>query len=110
LGCRAEVSFVPAYPSVINDPQAADFAIALAQQIVGQERFLRLDTAYMASEDFAFYGKEVPSCFSFIGLRPADRDSYTALHSPQFDFTDAALETGIRLMCGYALNGDRLAA
>jgi amidohydrolase len=110
MGCRAETHFTPAYPPVINDVNAAQFAMEMAQHAVGEQRFLRLDTAYMPSEDFAFYGKAVPSCFSFIGVCPPDRDSYPPLHSPQFDFTDAALEVGVRLMCEYALNANRLAA
>jgi hippurate hydrolase len=110
MGCRAETRFVPTYPPVINDDRAANFAMEIAQQAVGEQRFLRLDTAYMPSEDFAFYGKAVPSCFSFIGVCPPDRDSYPPLHSPQFDFTDAAIAVGARLMCEYALNANRLAA
>jgi amidohydrolase len=110
MGCRAEICFVPAYPPVINDASAAHFAMEVARQAVGEQRFLRLDTAYMPSEDFAFYGKAVPSCFSFIGVCPPDRESYPPLHSPQFDFTDAALGVGAQLMCEYALNANRLAA
>jgi amidohydrolase len=110
MGCRAEVRFVPAYPPVINEPKATHFAMEMAQQAVGEQRFLRLETAYMPSEDFAFYGKAVPSCFSLIGVCPPDRETYPPLHSPQFDFTDAAVGVGARLMCEYALNANRLAA
>ena len=63
-----------------------------------------------AIEDFAYYSRVVPSCFSFIGLIPSGRNSYPMLHTPQFDFTDAALATGIRLMCGYALRQDAFAS
>jgi metal-dependent amidase/aminoacylase/carboxypeptidase family protein len=64
----------------------------------------------MPSEDFAFYGQAVPSCFSFIGVCPLDRESYPPLHSPLYDFTDAALEIGARLMCEYALQSHQIAA
>ncbi len=108
FGCRAEVTFSPSYPPVHNDPAATAFADSIAERVVGKEQFLRLDRAYMASEDFAFYGRVVPSCFSFLGLIAAGRESHPMLHTPQFDFTDAALEPGIRLMCGYALAAQRL--
>ncbi|MFL5340923.1 MAG: M20 family metallopeptidase [Gemmataceae bacterium] len=107
-GCRAEVAFTPSYPPVHNDPAATELADLVAVKTVGPEAFMRLDRAYMASEDFAFYGRVVPSCFSFIGLIPTGLDSHPMLHTPQFDFTDAALETGIRLMCGYALAAHKL--
>jgi amidohydrolase len=102
-GCRADVTFTPAHPSVMNDSAATAFALGVADSVVGDGRVVRMDTPVLASEDFSFYGRVVPSCFSFIGVMPADRTDYPGLHSPQFDFSDAALETGIRLMCGYAL-------
>jgi len=108
FGCRAEVNFTPSYPPVHNDAGATAFADSIAEKVVGAERLYRMDRAYMASEDFAFYGRVVPSCFSFFGLIPPGRDSYPMLHTPQFDFTDAALDTGIRLMCGYALAAHKL--
>ena len=108
FGCHGEVAFTPSYPPVHNDPAATAFADTVALKAFGPEALHRLDRAYMASEDFAFYGRVVPSCFSFIGLIPPGRDSYPMLHTPQFDFTDAALATGIRLMCGYALAANRL--
>jgi amidohydrolase len=110
MNCRSDITFTPAYPAVINHPQTADFAMDAARRSVGEQRFVRLETAFMPSEDFAFYGKAVPSCFSFIGVRPPERESYPPLHSPLYDFTDAALEIGVRLMCEYALQGHRLAA
>jgi hippurate hydrolase len=108
FGCRAEVKFMPSYPSVQNDTRATEFALSVADEVCGPERVMRLDRAFLASEDFAYYSRVVPSCFSFIGLIPPGRDTYPMLHTPQFDFTDAALETGIRLMCGYALRQDSI--
>ena len=74
----------------------------------GPERVIRMDRAFLGSEDFAYYSRVVPSCFAFIGLIPPGLDHYPMLHTPQFDFTDAALDTGIRLMCGYALAAHKL--
>jgi len=104
FGCRAETTFTPAYPSVMNDPAATAFALSVAESIAGPNRVHRMATPVLASEDFAFYGREVPSCFSLIGVIPEGRESHPGLHSPQFDFTDAALETGIKMMCGYVLS------
>ena len=108
FGCRAEVAFSPSYPPVHNDPAATAFAAEVAEKTLSKAQVAQLDRAYMASEDFAFYGRVVPSCFSFVGLIATGHDSHPMLHTPQFDFTDAALEPGIRLMCGYALAAHRL--
>ena len=62
----------------------------------------------MGGEDFAYYGIHRPACFSFIGVCPHDRDDYPGLHTPQFDFTDAAIPVGVRLLCEWALHADEM--
>lgn len=59
----------------------------------------------MGGEDFSFYGKVVPACFFFLGLRPAgdpDGGGWPLLHSPQFDFNDDAIALGVEMMCRLA--------
>lgn len=105
MGCRAEAAFTAVHPSVMNDPATTQFALGVADSVAGAGRVVRMEAPVLASEDFSFYGRLVPSCFSFIGMIPPDRTDYPGLHSPHFDFADAALETGIKLMCTYALAG-----
>jgi amidohydrolase len=102
-GCRAELRLTPAYPATVNDPAAAEFALGVARWALGADAVSVMAEPIMASEDFAYYGRQVPSCFSFIGVRPPDRADYPPLHSPYYDFTDAAIAVGVKLMCGYAL-------
>ena len=108
FGCRAEVSYTTPFPPVTNEANATEFSLSVAEKVCGAAQVHRMDHAWMASEDFAYYGRAVPSCFGFIGLIPPGRDSHPMLHTPQFDFTDAAIETGVRMMCGYALSADKL--
>lgn len=108
FACRAEIKFTSPFPPVFNEDRATSFALSVADQVCGSSQIYNMDHAWMASEDFAYYGKSVPSCFGFFGVIPPGRDSYPMLHTPQFDFTDAAIETGVRLMCGFALNADKL--
>jgi metal-dependent amidase/aminoacylase/carboxypeptidase family protein len=56
----------------------------------------------MASEDFSLYGREVPACFFFLGLGTVD-PAGEGLHTPRFDFSDAALPMGIEVFCRVAL-------
>jgi hippurate hydrolase len=102
LGCRAEVVFTPVCPSVMNDKRVVQLALSVADRLCGPEQVVRMDGAVMGSEDFAYYSRVVPSCFGFIGVANSAQDSYPMLHTPQFDFNDAALKTGIQLMCGFA--------
>jgi len=108
FGCDAEVRFASTYPPVMNNANSTAFAFDVAERICGRERVHRMDSTWMGSEDFAFYSHVVPSTFGFYGLIPNGRNSYPMLHTPQFDFADAALETGIRFMCEYAVGAERL--
>jgi hippurate hydrolase len=108
FGCRADVTFTLPFPPVDNDADLAEFAFTVAEQVCGVGQVNHMDHAWMASEDFSYYGRAVPSCFGFIGVIPPGRDSHPMLHTPHFDFSDTAIETGVRLMCGYALNAEKL--
>ncbi len=110
FGCRAEFAFSSVCPSVLNDKRAVDFALSVADRICGPSQVLRMEAAVMGSEDFSFYSRVVPSCFGFVGVCPPGSDSYPMLHTPHFDFNDAALPVGIRLLCEFAFQQERLEA
>jgi amidohydrolase len=56
----------------------------------------------MAMEDFAFYLPGRDGALAALGLGDT-----APLHNPHFDFTDAALPHGIRLLCRLALGAGR---
>lgn len=108
FGCSADIEFSSTYPPVLNDHRATAFAFAIAERLCGDANVHRMESAWLGSEDFAFYSRIVPSTFGFYGLIPSGRDTHPMLHTPQFDFTDAALATGMRFMCEYALQADQV--
>ena len=58
------------------------------------------------SEDFAFYAREVPSLFFFVGVVPAGQAPATAAsnHSPRFFLDEGALAVGRRALTAVALD------
>ena len=60
----------------------------------------------MGAEDFAYYAKEVPAMFFFVGATAAGKDPATAPsnHSPQFDLDESALDLGLRAMLQVSLD------
>lgn len=50
----------------------------------------------MFSEDFAFYQKEVPGVFSFIGTKNVNKDFIHPLHSNFFNFDEKVLLNGLK--------------
>ncbi len=107
LGCRARVTWHDGYPVTANDPAEAERFFAVARDAFGESaggpRVQVLEAPIMGAEDFSFYGRHVPSCFFFLGLRPPGADAYPVLHTSEFDFNDDALPIGIELMCRLAV-------
>jgi amidohydrolase len=102
-GCRAEIRWDEGYPVTHNDPALTERFFATARAVIGPERVRTIDNPTMGGEDFAYYGRRVPACFFFLGLRPPGESDYPRLHQPRFDFNDDALPVGVRMMCELAL-------
>lgn len=102
LGCKAEIDWQPGYPVTTNDPALTEHLFDVAGDAIGDASIIRLEHPTMGGEDFAYYGKCVPSCFFFMGLKPAGAGEMASLHQPEFDFNDDALPIGIGLFCRLA--------
>ncbi|MBC7833525.1 MAG: amidohydrolase [Phycisphaerales bacterium] len=113
MGCAATIDWEEGYPVTENEPGATARFFEIARRIVGADRVAEVPEPSMGGEDFSYYGRHpiggitgaatVPACFFVLGVRPPDRTEYPSLHQPEYDFNDAALATGIEVMCGLAL-------
>jgi amidohydrolase len=56
-----------------------------------------------AAEDFAYFLREVPGAFTFIGAGNVARGVTAPHHSPAFDIDEAALPIGAELLARIAL-------
>jgi amidohydrolase len=102
LGASAEVETRRICPVTRNDLEALDLLRRAAKGSSRPGELVDLQDPVMASEDFARYGAASRACFAFLGLGPVDRDG-RGLHTPRFDFDDAALPAGIEILCRLAL-------
>ena len=101
--CEAKFTYYGTTPVTANTPELADFVRDTATRALGSHAFVWAPKPAMWGEDFAFYLERVPGCFFVLGVQPHDRDSYPMLHNPSFDFTDAAVPVGIRMMTELAI-------
>jgi amidohydrolase/hippurate hydrolase len=104
--CQVAFNFSGATPPTVNDAQMADFVHQTAAATLGgggERAFVWAPKPGMWGEDFAFYLEQIPGCFFLLGVQPHDKDSYPMLHNPKYDFTDAAVHVGIRMMTELAL-------
>lgn len=93
------------YPALHNDPAMAALARAAAGDALGTAGVVPFTHPYMTAEDFAYYLQKVPGAFVFLGVRRPGQSVAEAptLHSPHYDFNDAAIPHGVRTMCAIAL-------
>ena len=81
----------------------AAFVQQTAQAVLGPRNYIEAPKPAMWGEDFAFYLQHVPGCFFVLGVQPLDKDTYPMLHNPRYDFNDAAVPVGIRMMAETAV-------
>lgn len=91
------------YPPLITDAAVTGYARTVIELDLGPEAAVALPHPFMTSEDFAYYTERVPGAFLFLGTDPADGPAPPALHSPYFDFNDAAIPAGITTLAALAL-------
>lgn len=103
LGCAAEIDWQDGYPATVNDADEAGRFMGVATEALGAGRVHQVAHATMGGEDFAYYARQIPACFFFLGLRPKGAASYPSLHQPTFDFNDDVIPTGVEMLCRLAL-------
>jgi metal-dependent amidase/aminoacylase/carboxypeptidase family protein len=82
----------------------ADYVARIAKQALGADHYFPVPRPSMGGEDFSYYLEKVPGCFFFVGVEPLEKDTYPSLHSDHYDFTDAAVATGIKMFHELIMN------
>lgn len=92
-------------PATVNDPALTARMLPSLQAVVGTENVYE-PPLQMGAEDFAYYAKEVPAMFFFVGATAPGIDPETAPsnHSPEFLLDETALDVGLRALLQVALD------
>lgn len=92
-------------PITVNDPTLAQRIRPSLERAAGKDNVIDIPPN-MVAEDFAYYAKEVPSMYFFVGSVPPEQDLADAApnHSPLFLLDEAALTVGTRAMLQIALD------
>ena len=108
---KAKVEIATYAPVTMNDETLTEvMAPTLKQAANGNVKILNNNAS--ASEDFAYYGKLMPSLFVFLGATPANQDMSKAApnHSPFFIVDDATLKTGVESHVRFILDYPNVAS
>jgi amidohydrolase len=102
-GCRCDVTIRPGYPPVVNDPAAVERVRRAGRAVLGAEGVIE-SPPLAASEDFAYFLREVPGAFALLGAGgPGVGGRHAPHHSPRFDFDESVLPRGAELLARIAL-------
>ena len=104
-GARMDLNINEGYPAVLNDEEAVDRIENLATELLGASAVHRLTYPVMAGEDFAFYLRDYPGSFFFLGTGSKEANSQYGWHHPRYNVDERAMQTGTVLMAQLALNG-----
>jgi len=91
------------YPVLFNDPGMTQFVIDTGRKLFGDNNVTEFDAPYMGAEDFSYYLQKAPGAFICLGVNPRPDAPYPPLHSPRYNFGDAPVPIGIRLLSNLAL-------
>ena len=93
FGGSGEIEHRPGYPPLVNDPEITRLVAEVAGEVVPSV----VDCHTMGGEDFAFFLRQVPGCYFFLGARNPDKACEYPHHHPRFDVDEDALALGVEL-------------
>jgi len=89
-----ELDFERVTPVVDNDERLTAFAEASLAGSLGPDHVLIVDPI-MAAEDFAYYQREIPGVYFFLGVGNIDKGWTDYVHTPTFRPDESAIVTGV---------------
>ena len=91
---KYEFTFNYRYPPLINSEEVANKVKETVQKTVG-DIVTSWDEPQMTGEDFAYFAKEIPSLFMFLGTANEEKKITMPLHSENFEIDENGLLTGV---------------
>jgi amidohydrolase len=104
-GLDVDIEYLEEYPVTVNDADSVDFAMDVANEVLGERRTVTMEKPITGTEDFSRVIERVPGAMLFLGACPDDRDPETAPsnHSPHAAFDDRVIPEGAALYAELAM-------
>jgi amidohydrolase len=100
FGADIEIQYTLEYPSLINDKILHSKLLMPLTKVFGSENITE-ETPLLGGEDFAFYSRQVPSIFYFLGANFGGRKEF--LHNSKIIFNEDCIPFGTDLFVQSAL-------
>ena len=102
MGCSAEIQLRSITPAVVNEPAMTQTVLSVMKNIFPNDE-IDSTTKTMGSEDMAFFQKELPGCYFFVGSNNSALGLDAPHHHPRFDFDELTLPRAAALMAASAI-------
>jgi hippurate hydrolase len=102
---QATVEIRIGYPVTVNDAPSTDFALEVAESVLGEGKAVRMPSPIMGAEDFSYVLNKIPGAMVFLGGTPEGVNPMTAApnHSNRVMFEESAMAHGVALYASLAL-------
>ncbi len=96
MGAQATLQLHTLTPAVSNDARITQLTQQVIRDLLGAEA-LRDDVRTMGSEDAAFFMREIPGCYIFVGSAPREGQA-PPHHNPHFDIQERAMVNAVAVV------------
>lgn len=102
---QASVEIKLGYPVTVNDAPSVDFALDVAESLLGEGKAVHMPSPVMGAEDFSYVLNQIPGAMVFLGGTPVGVNPATAApnHSNRVMFDETAMAHGVALYSSLAL-------
>lgn len=100
---KCDVDIRKGFPALINDTRLTDKFKEIAKSVIGDDKVKSFEPK-MWAEDFAYYAKEIPAVFWFLGVKNPSNSEIHPLHNAKLNPDEEAMKTGILLLVSSALS------
>ncbi len=98
-GVTVELRVSPGYPVLVNAESCVRVVESVAASVVGATHVSSEGLPMAGSEDFAFFARERPGAYFFLGAGLPGQNT-PVCHHPDFDFDDDLIDVGMRMFLG----------
>lgn len=98
-----ELEYRELYPPLINDDEVIEKVKGSVEEILGVKKFVAIERPTLGAEDFAFFLENKPGAMFLVGGRNEDKGIDAPHHHPDYDFDEAALKIGLKVMLNTAV-------
>ncbi len=98
-GVTVSFEYTCYFPPLINDETITNRIASLTTECYGPDMVAWMPASSLGGDDFAFFSKEVPSCYFFVGTRTPDQGDEQHLHGSLFAPDENAMKNAMTLLC-----------